>query len=394
VLAAIVGAPSAWGQQPLVSILPPSLLPPKDGPESPTVLVLKTWQVVTGPMEPQVGGYMVTVPNGKMLIQYENVRTAATSLRDAYERMSANLTNPTANDRVELAHWCTTVGLWDEAQKEAIGALQLEPQRLEARRMLIRIEAARRSANPAPEAAAPYAASPEPGASTGGLSRESMATFVRQVQPLLFNSCGNAACHGTACKNEFRLDPFSSGQRLNRLASDKNLAEVLEYIREGSLEQNRLLQAVNGDTTAHRRAFTGPRAEDQRALLAGWIRAAARDVSAEGGKPVAGGRLSPAETSGGAIQQASLDIGEGETANSASGWADRRTLDADATTENRRLEAYGTEENASGRLNHVDEAFLKRMLIQEQPDPFDPEVFNRAVHGIEARPRTAGTPSP
>lgn len=372
---AVLRSPDVCGQapQPLAG-----LLPPKDAPERPRLLVLKTGQVISGEMEPQVGGYMVQVSNGRVLITYDQVWTAATSLADAYTRIRDNHPNPSANDRLELARWCFQQGLTEEARFEVAAALRLEPDRPEARLLLQRVEASLQKRPAAPNSQPPLR-SPTTNVSPAALSGERMAEFVRVIQPILMNRCGNAACHGTATVSQFRIEP-ASGSRVSRLTSDTNLTAVLQQIDWARPDDSPLLTRPRSGDGAHRTAFQGRHGADQAEAIRNWIRAVSRDV---GGTPPppwpapttvqpsvphplvqAVAPLPPADGAGTTLRPAAGDVAP--------------SLDALGNT---------SSPAATGGLKPVDETFLRRILAESQPDPFDPDEFNRLMHGINANSR-------
>ncbi|MFV0442813.1 MAG: hypothetical protein ACK5Q5_04490, partial [Planctomycetaceae bacterium] len=247
-----------------------SLLPPQDSASRPQLLVLKSGQVLQGNIEAQVGGYTVNAPNGRMVIQYSDVRTAAVSLEDAYQRMAANRRNPTANDRIDLAQWCVRNGLRTQAKDELLAALVLEPQRLEAKRLLLQIQDPPATA-PASAGAGVDVTLPSPAIrsrplpTSGHLSRERIAEFTRQIQPLLLNTCGSAACHGGQNAGHFHLRPTA---RVSRLDTDANLEAAMQQIDVARLEMSPLLTAPKRTDGLHDLAFRGPKAEDQYQRLA------------------------------------------------------------------------------------------------------------------------------
>ena len=348
-----------------------SLLPPKEALPRPKILVLKTGQVLEGEIRAQIGGYQVNSPAGSVIVQYEQVRVAAESPADAYRKIHDNRRDPLANDRIELAQWCLRVGLPDEAQEELLAALRLEPERIEARRMLLQVDALRRKgqtgAKPAGTGVDVTMRSPvhanRGAVAVGELSREHVADFSRQIQPLLLNCCGNAACHGGAPAGGFELRPTA---RRNRLETDANLADVLTYIDATQPEGSPLLSVPRRTDGVHDRAFHGPKAEEQYIRLAEWVRSVA--AAGKAGVVV----QSPATTAG-TIVPASATI---PVPNDA-----RSVLTPPSTV------VPPVVSDLPRSLMEVDDGFLRRIVEEERPDPFDPDEFNRRVHGVEVNRR-------
>lgn len=374
--AAVLRAPAVGGEDPLPLA---GLLPPQNAPERPRLLVLKTGQVISGEMEPQVGGYMVQVPNGRVLITYDQVWTAATSLADAYTRLRDNRPNPSANDRLELARWCFQQGLTEEARFEVAAALRLEPDRPEARMLLQRVEASLRNRPAAPNSEAPVRGSAPANVTPAALSGERMAEFVRVIQPILMNRCGNAACHGTASTSQFRIEP-ASGSRVSRFTSDTNLTAVLQQIDWARHDDSPLLTRPRSGDGAHRTAFQGRHGADQAEAIRNWIRAVSREVGGPQSPPRPAPTTLPPTSPHPLVQAvAPLPSTDGGGALSPAGGGAAPPGEAAGNT--------SPPATTGGGLKPVDETFLRRILAESQPDPFDPDEFNRLVHGIEARSR-------
>jgi hypothetical protein len=349
------------------------LLPPKDGPLRAKVLVLKTGQVIQGEVESRLGGYMVQLPAGSMVVPYDQVRTAAQSLQDAYVRLRNDLRNPNANDHLDLARWCQRVGLAGPAREEVVAALQLEPDRADARALLMQLEQTAPAAPSAPAgdgivsgtrltsaAAMGGGRSDTPG---GRISGERVAEYIRQIQPLLVNSCATAACHGGQNAGTFHLRAVG---RITRPDSDANLATVLQFIDATVPDQSRLLTHPRQTNGPHATAFSGVKAREQLERLTLWVRLVARELQANGMPgdivPVAG-QQEPARV----VPAAGvMEPMPGQPAPGA------------------------VPASLPAREAGVDDRFLRRILAEERPDAFDPNEFNRRVHG--GVPATGGTP--
>lgn len=372
ILIGTFGAAAAMGQpaSPLEGLLPPA-----GAPERPRLLVLRSGQVIEGAMEAQVGGYMVTVPNGRMLITYDQVWVAAGSRADAYARMRDNLQNPSTNDRLELARWCYRQGLAEEARIELTAALKLEPDRPESRQLLQRVEASlQRQAGTEATIGARNNGPARVDSGTRPIAGELMAEWVQAIQPTLMNRCGNAACHGTAATNSFRLQP-ALGSRVPRTTTEANLAEVLKFINRIQPDESPLLTVSSSGSGPHRTAFQGRAGSDQQALLRRWVQAVGRDA---GGATAAApfGAVVPADA------HPLVAAVAGPTIDAAAALPPSTAARAPLPPAAHRPDAL--QPAPSGRS--VDEAFLRRILTESAPDVYDPDEFNRLVHGI-----TAGT---
>jgi hypothetical protein len=334
-LAVLIGCVAiAAAQDPLQG-----LLPPKDGPQRAKVLVLKTGQVLNGDVEARLGGYTVRMTSGSLVIPYEQVRVAGASLDDAYVRMRDALSRPNATNHLELGRWCLQVGLPVRAKEQAGLALQLEPDRTDARALLLEADA-KQPSRPVEEEGGIVAASRIVSAdgalpvTPAGLSRDRVAEYMRQVQPLLLNSCATAACHGGNAGGGLKLQATG---RLSRADSDANLAAVLQFINAAAADQSPLLTAPRLGTGAHADAFRGPKSRGQLDRLTAWTRLVAAEAGGGGAGVVPAVGYTPAK------EETPAPLPE--------------------------------------RTSQVDDSFLRRVIAEEQSDAFDPTEFNRRVHG-------------
>lgn len=255
--------------------------PPGDVPTpSRRLLVLRNGRVVRGQINVVAGGYMVDKPNGSMLVPFDQIRLEAKSLQDAHRLLHATMPIRTANKHIELAQWCMTYQLYDEAKQELREALLLEPQRKDARTMLRRLEEVlnpeARFELPPPEEPALTVDGFEASEveSLSGLSPEAAEEFTGRIQPILLNKCGNASCHGPRVRsNGFRLHHVRLGQGGHRILTERNLAAVLNFINLERPETSPLLILPSEQHDFSGRAvFHGRQGAGQLDALRNWVR--------------------------------------------------------------------------------------------------------------------------
>ena len=316
------------------------------------MLLLISGRIVEGQISQTDGGYVIDKPTGSMLVPFVHVRLEATDRRDAYRKLRKTLPEQTATRHIELAGWCLNQNLLDEARIELRDALLLEPNRSEARSMLRRLEESAHPDKPihlTPLKMAlktPDGFEPREVQSLAGLSRGSAQQFVSRVQPILMNQCATAGCHGPAARNEFRLTRVGAGRGSHRVFVERNLAVVLRYVDADNPKQSPLLVVPQGSHGRGSRAiFSGPGGSDQMATLAQWVRQVAKERPKECG-----------------IRSAKREVRDdaGESG-SRSPTSDLQTI--------------------SGQTRSGEDDLLDRILREERKDAFDPEAFNRAVHG-------------
>jgi len=341
--------------------IPPVMSNPAKAAARPGVIVLFDGRVIGGKVEEVAAGYLLTRPDGfSETIPSAYVRVSAETLDAAYEKMRDSIRVPLPHEHVELAQWCAKQGLLDAAQEQLTEALRLDPNRRDARELLKQIDAMLHQKpihaaadTPQPRTGDGFIA-PEARTATD-VSRETTAAFVRRAQPLLLNKCGNAACHGPQTTTPFQLAHVRSGAG-SRAATLDNLQAVLRRIDARTPETSPLLESLA--TGAHKRVFQGQAGKTQRIQLEDWLRLAAVDL--EGGSDVA------------ATPKDFPDV-----------------IAAMNVVPAKEMAAAGLKKaEEPPKLRAIPkETLLRAVLEEERPDPFDPEAFNRAVHGAEAEIR-------
>ncbi|MBT5017301.1 hypothetical protein N8590_01310 [bacterium] len=318
------------------------------------VIVLDDGRVFSGKISNVAGGYRIDWSGTYAIVPFGKVDVTSPSLNGAYIALRDRTLKPTAADHLQLAEWCLTNDLVGQARSEVTKALTLEPLRPESRVMMSQID---QRLNPEKQ----KIKIPNQAAMTidgflrakenrsGGMVRETHQDFIRQVQPLLMNKCGNAYCHGQAAKNAFHLEPIQRGTSGNRLQSQQNMEAVLKFIDKGNPSRSKLLLTDPSIDAIHRKVFLGSRGALQYKILTDWV----VDVA---GKPL---QETPLSTSPVTTQIQTIQLTGAEMINSP------------------QVQVEPTPEQQA--------AILTENREQTRRDPFDPDVFNRRVHGLTAR---------
>jgi hypothetical protein len=364
------------------------------------VLLLRTGRILKGQVREISTGWLVTQPNGRVVIPADQVRFEADSLEDVYLRLRLEMQNPTASMHLRLADWCFSQKLFPEATRELRDALRLDSSNETARVMLHRIEqeVRRQSQIDQDAAVGPSSGSmltsgtQRPGEevpearSLSGLSRETADAFVTRIQPLLANKCGNARCHGTVSKTQFQLEPVPRRSGSLRLRIERNLAATLNFIDTDMPLGSRLLMTIDR-THGGQLVFSGADGGEQAAVLREWVLTAAAELRARSGSRlrstsiVATGApelLSPARESGLATESAEAGrdfTSDGDQAG-PSGSGDTSGVDASTESDVQSLDGP--------KLTRFQKLLLEVEDAADEVDVFDPGEFNR---------RYAATPS-
>lgn len=263
------------------------------------LVVMTDGRILYGVVQRHAVGFYVERSNGNILVPKEQVRCIARDLADAYRLQREQMLDPTSAALIQLAEWCISYRLYDEAGQELKRALRRDPENETARRMLAKLEdrlrVAPQQATPTPrvDPVGLVAADVE---SLGGLSKELASEFTTRIQPLLINKCGNASCHGFSSRSEFRLAHVRNGSANHRLSSQQNLALVLKKVDFSEPAISPLLQRSQG---AHGGAtfaiFGGAGGTEQLKTLETWVLAVAREHQQEAEKLAKRASLRPAK---------------------------------------------------------------------------------------------------
>ena len=192
------------------------------------VLLLKTGLAMEGDIE-QVGLQMcVRRGPSEVWIAADKTMRLCPDWVDAYAFMQTFIKADNPNDRVKLARWCHLHRLTAEALEQAKIALDLNPEHGDAKQIVTMLERAMKEpqAKPVVRAVAPTPQRvPEP-APAVDVNAETLIAFTSKVQPILMNTC--ASCHAGDTGGKFKLERI--GESGHKLASQRNLAAVLDYI--------------------------------------------------------------------------------------------------------------------------------------------------------------------
>ncbi len=353
-------------------------LPPKDLVAG--CLILRDGTTYVGRITSISGGYRVELARGRLIIPYDHVRLTAADLDEAYEKQVDGLLTGSASERQDLARWCFENKLYSHARTECLAAIRMEPQRADLRQFLLKIDAALNQVNAATSPALiPPTLLTDDRRTAQGLTPKTNAEFIRRVQPLLMNTCGNAKCHGAASDQEFRLQPVFAGRGSQRAQSQYNLEQVLRQIDPEEPESSPLLSLPRDKkrSPVHTSVYAGAKGYEQYELLKSWVLqvvqenpAAAKGTAlTESPRPLAPARTKPLllEPRSQPIEAASAESSNPRHVTPAANWAETEPLDP-----------------AAPSAEISDEELLEGVRRAARPDPFDPDEFNRTVRPSRA----------
>jgi hypothetical protein len=234
---------------------PPKSDAVKDASATERVLLLFNGKIVKGVIRQRATGYVVTLPGGQMVLPFEQVRLEADDLQDAYLQQRQMLPEGSAAAHVELARWCLSYALQEEARKELQDALKLDPASTLARKMLQRLNDQLLVTEELPTVVARNGGFSLLGGATpgvavetlGNLPREAAVDFTLKVQPLLVNRCAMSGCHSAGSDSEFRLQRTKLGKSPPKSHTEHNLAMILSRIDRQQPHRSPLLVKLRGE---------------------------------------------------------------------------------------------------------------------------------------------------
>ena len=336
-------------------------------PKSKKLLVLNSGQVFGGQLVSRTDGYDVILPSGRVYVSSDRVRFLATSMQDAYEKMSASVKYKTPALHVEMARWCLTNGLPTFARNELLDALHLDPDYSLAQSMLNSLTKQAKQSAVKKSAAqdllttmAVQSAGIAERRSLGGLPVQTARTFTARVQTLLSNKCGNAKCHSGG-RSDFQF--VNTRRASSVVVSEQNLASVLRQIDLKNPQNSALLlKAASMHGGARSPLFSGRAGGSQLRLLQDWV----NEVSSEFNPSLATVQLSDSKNPAGSIdrEHESLPVTQA-------------SYELNPSTQ---PPVDGTKIQQRSKIE-TNEQFRQAANVAARSNPFDPMIFNRRYHG-------------
>ncbi len=204
-----------------------------------------------------------------------------------------------------------------------------------------------------------------------GISREQSALFVRKIQPIMLNKCGNANCHGNAAKSEFRLTQVTRRYGNHRFYAEKNLAEVLQWIDlEDPLRSQLLVKSDQEHPQQGIVVYTGYAGRKQQQVIQKWVADVVADRIEQ--DQMRADRLTKrAQRRSGQARENLLIQAAGTAPTNEIQQADMKLEPAGLKGDISLITGFEPKKLSDQEINE---------LVQEKPaDPFDPELFNNAA---------------
>lgn len=210
------------------------------------ILLLKNSNILRGKVQKQGKHYLVFLPNGKLQIRETQVETVCQDLNAAFEYRKEKYGGSSADSHLDLVSWCLRHELYEHAEAELQAAESKDakhPRLKFLRRQLTQTLKMAELQRQQQIAAAKVAHEPAPidPAQLDKAPKWARALFVRQIQPLMVQSCTTGGCHQSATDSEFHLSKLAVDGVGHPGVTLRNLSETLNQINWDAAEQSNLL---------------------------------------------------------------------------------------------------------------------------------------------------------
>ena len=360
----------------------------------PRVLVLPDGRTIHGDIRVTHNGYEVSLSrnSGRSYIAPGMVWFTADNMEHAYEQYRERHSDRTADGYVLLANWCIQNGLYDHARDELKAALRMDPKHAMAQltaKELGKLLSTRQT----PLDARSNVETTTNIASPAVQETDLLKSYVRHVQPILMNGCGNAECHGLASTHDFRLMNVRSGHPAFEKYTQLNYDTISRLINAKNPEGSQLLTAPQDTAHANRpnAPFRGREGQRQLQILSAWVKLAARyqteqqdstsddprsphnPIAEEAPSAKQGPRqVSSTEPTDQSVVHA-INFEPAESQNTNSPIANSDLSKANSGNQPRNASHSSPGSGSAGRLDDI----LNQAIQSGTPDAFDPQDFNR-----------------
>lgn len=243
------------------------------------VVLLRNGEVLSGTIARTGDYYQVSKTGSEIRLKAADVDRVADSLAELYEEKRRRVAPDKLQDRLDLAEWCISQRLLEQAHAELAAAADIDPHH--PRIVLIQRRITLVEQRPHEHTAPPVVVDRGPSKQeldrlVRGLPPHTVETFTSTIQPMLVNNCTTSGCHGPASSGKLRLMRLSLAGPPNRRLTQRNLHAVWQTIDVNEPAASPLLtQPIRPHGKAKGPIFSGHGAAQYRQLVA-WVYAATR----------------------------------------------------------------------------------------------------------------------
>jgi hypothetical protein len=209
------------------------------------VLVLTNGNLLRGIILREGDVYRVSLSQSELLVPLAQVDMLCRSVDEAYEQRRRQRAGSSADSHVELARWCLRHDLLQYASRELLDARTIDPEHRQLTNVERQLQLALRNREAKPQPTTPAEIAPAANEDHAELLQTvpdwARTLFVRQIQPLLVESCAASGCHQPEAQEPFHLNRLALDGPGHPATTLSNLASTLEQLDLESPDNSALL---------------------------------------------------------------------------------------------------------------------------------------------------------
>ncbi len=228
-------------------------LPQLGAPDAvPGVLVLANGNLIQGKIQRESDVYRVRTPQSELVVRVAQVDMFCHTIDEAYEQRRLQRAGSSADSHVDLARWCLRHDLLQYASRELLEVRIIDPEhrQLPLLERQVQLALRNRQAKDRPDPLVETAVQKEEDHSKliEDVPDWARTLFVRQIQPLLVDSCAASGCHQPGSPEQFQLNRLALDGPGHPATTLNNLAATLALLDFASPDNSALLLRAK---TAH-----------------------------------------------------------------------------------------------------------------------------------------------
>ena len=237
--------------------------------------MLRNGNILAGKIQRQTDLYRIELASGELLVRAEQVDMFCQSLDEAYERRRLGRTGSSADSHVELARWCLRHELLEYASRELLDARTIEPDHRQLPLVERQLQLALRNRETQSEFEPVVETKTTPTQQDVEAEEDvpdwARKLFVRQIQPLLVDSCAASGCHHMGSSESFQLNRLAVEGAGHPKTTLRNLSATLAELDLNSPSESRLLVHAKQAHGANGSKQPRPLKRHQYQMLLTWV---------------------------------------------------------------------------------------------------------------------------
>lgn len=207
------------------------------------LLVLRNGNLLRGKIQRQHDRYRVATATSELFVAVDKVEMFCRTIDEVYQRRRQQRTGSTADSHIEFARWCLRNGLLEYAARELLDARTIDPDHRRLTMVQRQLQLALENQAKPPSKAR---ASNEPPSQAEDLSLQEVPQwarklFVRQIQPLLVDSCATSGCHQVGASETLQINRLAVEGSGHPGSTLRNLSSIMKQVNLSEPEESPLL---------------------------------------------------------------------------------------------------------------------------------------------------------